>query len=189
MSLYDRAYYYALKDIARNVVAQSINDRIRREGGHHNWNRLTFGSIDKAAVDYARLEWPKYYSDATHHGFPHSWEFLYRKFSHRPSFFDLAIWQQIGDERVLQGMALGKPSRGKTHLTVNWVERSFAPTYLRGGILAPILACAEEYAKLLGCERVLVKEAVDPAKYGRYGYTPYELPKVRRSYLCRELGT
>jgi hypothetical protein len=34
----------------------------------------------------------------------------------------------------------------------------------QGGILLPILACAEEYAKLLGCERVLVKDAVDPNK-------------------------
>jgi hypothetical protein len=84
-------------------------------------------------------------------------------------------------------MALGQPSNGKTHLVVNWVERSFAPTYFRGGILLPILACAQEYAKLLGSERVLIKDAVDPAKYGRYGYSDYKLPKAKASYLAKEL--
>jgi hypothetical protein len=84
-------------------------------------------------------------------------------------------------------MALGKPSSGKTHLTINWVERSFAPTYLRGGTLLPILACAEEYAKLLGCKRVLIKNPIEPSKYARYGYAPYRLRNVSSAYLCKEL--
>ena len=116
-----------------------------------------------------------------------SWETLRQKFAPIPSFFDLAIWQRIEGSSVLQGLALGKPSDGKTHLTINWVERSFAPNYLPGGILLPMLACAEEYAKLLGCKRVLVKNPVDPSKYQRYGYSPYELRRVRATYLCKEL--
>ena len=82
---------------------------------------------------------------------------------------------------------MGRPSNGKTHLTINWVERSFAPTYLKGGILLPVLACAQEYAKLLGCKRILIKDPVDPKLYERYGYSPYELRRVRAAYLCKEL--
>jgi len=84
-------------------------------------------------------------------------------------------------------MALGKPSNAKSHLSVNWVERSFEPTYFRGGILLPVLACAEEYAKLLGCQRVVIKDTVDPEDYGRYGYAPFMIPKVGE-FLAKEMG-
>ncbi|HEY8161339.1 MAG TPA: hypothetical protein VIF34_03605 [Methylocystis sp.] len=188
MSISQLAYYYALRTIARTEVADSINERVRKYGGTNHSGGLTLCSINKEAIDFARKEWPKYYGDKTHNGFEYSWETLYRKFTARPSFFDLAIWQQVNGERVLQGLALGKPSNGKTHLTLNWIERSFAPTYLRGGALLPILACAEEYAKLLGCHRVLIKDAVDPQKYERYGYTSFKLPKVTGSYLYKEIS-
>lgn len=184
---YDHAYYYTLKAHARSRVVSALNNRVKRDGGRSSWDRLTLCSINKDAIDYARLEWPKYYSDDTHQGFQYSWESLYFKFLHRPAYFDLAIWQQVDGTQVLQGMALGKPSNGKTHLSLNWVERSFAPTYFRGGILLPVLACAEEYAKLLGSQRVLVKDAVDASVYRRYGYTPFHLPKAG-DCLCKELG-
>lgn len=181
------AYYYALKTASREAVARSMTAKIGASPGGSAWAGVTFASIDGAATDHARLEWPRYYSERTHRGFRESWESLHRRFQPIPSYFDLAIWQRIEGGDVLQGLALGKPSDGKTHLTLNWVERSFAPTYLAGGILLPILACAEEYAKLLGCHRVLVKNPVDPSKYQRYGYRPYALRRVRAAYLCKEL--
>lgn len=181
------AYYYSLRIASRNVVAQSINLKIRKSRNPLPWAGLVFGSITKDALDQARTEWPKYYSDQTHNGFVESWESLHKKFQAIPSFFDLAIWQHIDGSDVLQGLALGKPSDGKTHLTINWVERSFAPTYLKGGILLPILACAEEYAKLLGCKRVLIKNPIDPSQYQRYQYYPYALRRVKAAYLCKEL--
>lgn len=181
------AYYYRLRLASRSAVAESINAKIKRSSNPLLWSGLTFGSIRKEAIDYARLEWPRYYSDETHHGFSESWESLLNKFVHIPAFLDLAIWQRIGDSDVLQALALGKPSDGKTHLTLNWVERSFAPNYLKGGALLPILACAQEYARLLGCRRVLIKNPVDPLKYERYGYHTYQLDRVSAVYLCKEL--
>jgi len=106
------------------------------------------------------------------------------------SHFNLAVWQHYTEDdvekRILQGLALGKPSRAKTHLTVNWVERSFAPSYFRGGVLLPVLACAEEYGKLLGCERVLVKDPVDLSVFEKYDYAPYKGPVVG-FYMSKEL--
>lgn len=181
------AYYYTLRFIAREAVAKAFVDRFKREGGKDNWNLITLASIDQEALDYARLEWTKYYSEETHLGFSHSWEAIYHHFRHRPSFFDLAIWQQMNGSRVLQGLAIGRPSRGKTHLTVNWIERSFAPTYMKGGILLPVLACAEEYAKLLGCERLLIKDPVDPTCYELYQFRAYALKRAKGTYLAKEL--
>jgi len=187
MSLYDSAYYYTLRTASRQKVADAINAKVKTAGSHQYWNRITLCSINKAAIDYARLEWPKYYSDSTHNGLQYSWDKLLYKFAPRPSYFDLAIWQRIGDENVLQGLALGKPSNGKGHLTINWVERSYAPTYMRPGILLPLLSCAEEYAKLLGCARVLIKDPADPSIYGRYRYEPFTLKKCGGSYLSKEV--
>ena len=180
------AYYYALRAESRNAVAEAFLSKFREHRVPSQWHGMIFASIDKRATDYSRIEWPKYYSSSTHNGFSESWETLHRKFLPIPSFFDLAVWQRIGSETVLQALALGKPSDGKTHLTINWVERSFAPTCLPG-VLLPILACAEEYAKLLGCRRVLIKSPVDPLKYGRYGYEPYRLRRVSATYLYKDL--
>jgi hypothetical protein len=178
LNVFDHAYYYTLKNEGRRRVVDALNKKIKAHGNRELWDKLTLCSINKESIEYARLNWPKYYGPATHEGLPYSWERLYYQFSPRPAYFDLAIWQQVGDQKVLQGMALGKPSNGKTHLSINWVERSPEPTYFRGGILLPVLACAEEYAKLLGCHRVVIKDTVDPGGYRLYGYAPYTIPKV-----------
>lgn len=184
---YERNYYYALRTLARKKTVEALNSRIKNPSVYESWRGLTLGSIDSTAYDFARQEWPKHYGDSTHHGFVLSWERLYHKFAHRPSFFDLAIWQEMDGQRVLQALALGKPSNGKNLLILNWVERSFAPSYLKGGALLPILACAEEYTKLLGARKVLIKDPVDPLKYARYGYTPCSLPTRRGFYLEKDV--
>jgi hypothetical protein len=92
-------------------------------------------------------------------------------------------------KKVLQGLALGKFSNARTHLTINWVERSFEPTYLRAGILPIVLDCASVYADLVGAERVLIKDPVDPAVYMKYGFAPFKPKKrVHGTYLSKELS-
>ncbi len=183
----DYLFYYALKAESRRIVSADINARNEQINNFESWSKVTLSSIDHEATEFARLEWTKYYGPHTHNGFAFSWERLYHKFRHRPAFFDIAIWQIVDGRRVLQGLALGKPSRGKTRLSLNWVERSFAPTYMRPGILLPVLACTELYAKFLGCERVLIREPVDPDKYARYGYVSRVLKGVGKVML-KELG-
>lgn len=184
----DFAFYYTLKNKARDIAAASINQRVKGNSTCLNWRGLTLSSINAEALDYAHKEWRKYYSPETHLGFVHGWKDIYWKFCQNPSHFDLAIWQDIGNESVLQGLAIGKPSRGKNYLTIHWVERSFAPTYINVGILLPILTCAETYAILLGCDKVLIKDAVDSEKYARYGYRPFERPGVPGEYLVKEMS-
>ncbi|GGK29855.1 hypothetical protein [Salinarimonas ramus] len=186
LSIGPYARYYLLKRHARELVAEDINERIQAAGARANWRGMQLATIDDDAIEFARLEWVRYYGEGTHSGFPHSWETLLKKHRARPSFFDLAVWQIVDGRRVLQALALGKPSNAKTHLSLNWVERSFAPTYLRGA-LVPILACAEEYAKLLGSYRVVIKDPVDPGKYQRYGYAPFRIKGAKGNYLSKEL--
>lgn len=184
---YWMAYYYVLKAEARRIVAEALNRKNEEAGTSDAWSKVSLASIDQEALDQARLEWPKHYSDQTHNGFQHSWETLYRKSCVRPAHFDLAIWQIVDGKRVLQGLALGKPSNAKTRLALNWVERSFAPTYLKSGILLPVLACLEEYGKLLGARHVVIREPIDPEKYGRYGYARQRLKAVGK-VMMKELS-
>jgi hypothetical protein len=180
-------YYQTLRTEARSNVVNALNRKIKSPEDRVRWKGITLASVNKEACEYARTEWPRYYGDGTHHGLPDSWERLYYRYSAKAANFNVAVWQTLEDTKILQGLALGKPSKGHTHLTVNWIERSFAPTYFKGGVLLPILACAEEYAKLLGCRRVLIKDAVDETAFAKYGYAPAEDTPKGAKYLSKEI--
>lgn len=186
---YKQIYYYYLRLMARKAVTDDFIARFKKEGGKDNWNMMVLGSIDETAVQYADQIWPGYRSVNNFRGFPFTWDTLWRRYRGRPSNFDLAIWQHVGADMVLQGMALGKVSRGKKYLTLHWIERSFAPTYLRGGILLPVLGCAEEYAKRMGCSQVRIKNPIDPSVYLRYGYSEFKPPeKAVGIYLGKDVS-
>lgn len=193
MSDHSRAYYYALQNIARERTAESLNRRLLRSGDIKRWDKLTLCSIVGAdfgdALEFAENVWPKYYGDATHYGFAEKWPSLIYKSLNDPDHFDLAIWQEVEEKQVLVALALGHPSRRRTYLTIKWIERFFGPNYLAGRALWPILTCAEEYARLLGCEKVLIKDPVDPSKYERYGYDTFVHPGVAfgGSYLGKDM--
>jgi hypothetical protein len=185
---YKFSYYQTLRTDARKRVVDALNRRIKGPSEREKWKGITLASMNQEALEYARKEWPKFYAytPATYNGLPVSWERLYFVYMAKLSNFNIAVWQTVGDEKHLQGLALGKPSRGKTHLTINWIERSYAPTYLQGGVLLPILACAEEYAKLLGCECVLIKEPADANEFGKFGYDGYNAA-LGVAYVKKEL--
>lgn len=181
-------YYEQLKLEARNRAASQINTFIEKKNISGSWGQMLLKKIDRAALDFAAEVWPDHYPD-DFKGFPYSWNELYRRFSYRTSFFDLAIWQNKDGKLILQGLILGKPSRGKTHLTIFWVERLFGSNYFRGGILIPALDCAEQYACLLGCERVLIKNPIDVTKYERLGYSVSDTPpNSSATYLLKDIG-
>lgn len=183
---YQYGYYQTLRTEARKRTVDAFNRRIKSKSDRETWKGITLASMDKEALDAARTEWPRHYSNESHHGLSVSWERLYFRFLAKPANFNIAVWQTLDDGKILQGLALGAPSKSKHNLTINWVERSFAPTYFKGGVLLPILSCAEEYAKLLGNERVLIKDAIDPDQFTQYGYAPYDTPR-NGDFLVKEL--
>ena len=183
MSEESRAYFYALQNFARERTATSLNKKLLKDGGIQRWDNLTLCSIvgDQPgdALDFAATEWPKYYGPETHHGFVKDWTSLVVKSLNDTDHFNLAIWQKVEGKQILVALALGNPSNKRKYLTIKWIERYFGHSYLGGRALWPILTCAEEYAKLLGCEKILIKDPVDPAKYERYGYEKFSHPGVK----------
>lgn len=184
---YKYAYYYALRKEARSAVVNALNKRIKSKRDREIWRAITIASIKEDALNYARYQWPKYYDGETHYPIPVTWERLYHVYSQKFAHFNVAIWQDLPDGKKLRGMAFGKPSKGKTHLTINWLERSPEVDYFSGGVLLPILSCAEEYAKLLGCKRVFIKDPIDENAYIRYGYYKTDASPKGGVYLVKEL--
>lgn len=185
--MHDDAYYYGLRTIARQRTLDAINCRIMKDGGAVEWDKSTLASIDDEAVAFAEEEWPKFYNAATHQGFKKPWSSIWYHASLQPSNFNLAIWQVLDGRKILQGLAVGNTSEGKEHLTLNWVERNFGPEYPRHGILIPVLLCLENYAALVGSQRVLIKNPIDPSKYTKYGYAPFSIQKSSSEFLCKEM--
>jgi len=188
-SLHDEAYYYGLRTIARKDTLGLLNKRITKDGGASVWDGTELASITDEAIEYAEGEWRKFYADTddSHLGFNRAWSSIWYHTNLQPSNFNLAIWQTFNGHKVLQGLAVGRTSEGKEHLTLNWVERNFGPEYHRFGILIPTLMCLERYAELLGCEKVLIKNPVDPSKYTRYGYKPFTVRKSITDFLAKEI--
>ena len=180
-------YYYYLRTLARKRALDQLNARILKDGGATSWHDTRLASIDEEAVQYAEDTWPTYYGPHTHTGFAKPWSSIWYHARLQPARFEIAIWQTCEGRNVLQGLATGTTSTGKKHLTLNWVERNFGPEYNRYGILQPILLAFEEYGNLLGAERLLIKNPVDPAKYTRYGYEPFTVSKSATDFLSKEM--
>ena len=190
----DPLYYYALQTEARSRVQQSLNANIlRRPGAVHHFDKLTLCSIQspdmEGALTFADEVWPQHYGDSGWTGFGVSWHKIVKPRMAAPDAFDLAIWQEIEGEQVLAALAFGEPSHARTHLTLKWLERFMGYTHVAGRVTPIVLACAEEYAKLLGSDRVLIKDALVPKLYERYGYRTYRHPYVAHGgdYMSKEL--
>lgn len=180
------AYYNTLRKDARKLAVDALNERITQLSHRQAWNGITLASMNMEAVEYARTNWPKHYPE-WYSGLEYSWERLFYRYSAKPSNFNIAIWQQINGERILQGLSLGKASKGKKNLTIHWLERNWAQNYIKGGVILPILTAAEEYAKLLGCEHVSIKNAIDENEFTQYGYMRHD-KSSKENYLIKELN-
>lgn len=193
MSDNDFAFYYALQNEARLRTMRSLNKKVLKSGGITRWDSLTLSSIlgrnPGDALGFVEDRWTRYYDDS-YSGFAKSWPTIVHKNINDPDHFNLAIWQKVEGEQILVALALGNPSNRRKYLTLKWIERYCGHSHLKGRALWPILTCAEEYAKLLGSERVLIKDPVDQGKYERYGYTVFSHPGVRfgGDYMGKELN-
>lgn len=188
------SYYYALKVEARRRTTDALNRRAIREGTIAAWDKLTICSIMGTdigdALSFAEGRWPQFRSPATHGEFECDWRSLAYKAVNDTDHFDLALWQEIDGEQILVALALGAPSNGRKFMILKWVERYFGPSPVAGRTLWPILTCAEEYARLLGSDRVLIKDPIDPTVYQRYEYETFVHPNVPYggNYLSKEVS-
>lgn len=186
----NHAYYYAFKDEARRRTRDALNKRLIQSGDLQRWTGLTLcsilgeecGNALDAADARTSLVDPRT-------GEQTNWTNVTYKTLPRPDHFDLAVWQRIEGNQELVALALGVPSKGHNHLTLKWIETFPGENGLGGLSVIPILACAEEYANLLSCKRVLIWEPLESKTFERFGYSRYRHPHVAHGgfYLGKEL--
>ena len=101
--------------------------------------------------------------------YPWNWFELKRKFRNIPARFELAINVQ----RSLCGLAIGKPSRGRRHLAVYFLEGNPDKQHpLKGQVLPILLEAAALYAVAQGCSYLRLINPVEGlhARYERHGF-------------------
>ena len=138
---------------------------------------LEFVPIDERALEaYA----------ATNANWQFDWLEWYRHFwRNDPDRFDIAIWQN-GE---LCGLAAGRPSTGNDNVTIYVLERRRDCLRLKGWIAQIVTDVAEAYAKVLGKQRVKLKDPVQEAipTYERLGFEVAESIKSIK-YYARRVG-
>jgi hypothetical protein len=187
MDEFSYGYYQTMRLEARSAVVSAFNRKIRSSAHNAIWAGMELASMDSESIEYARLNWPKFYNGDTRQALPYSWEKLYMSYMRIPAHFNIAVWQTVEDRKILRGLALARPSHAKSHISVNWLERGYEEPHFKGGVLLPILASVEHYARLLECKSVLIKNAVDPNAFTKYGYTPFDDAPSGADYLGKEL--
>ena len=117
-------------------------------------------------------------------GFP--WDLIWRQVRSTPRRFDIAVW----DGSLLCGLAIGMASRGKTNVTIKWVERfDVLENLLRGQLATIVFNAADHYARLLGARRLRVKDPLPGTErlYEAHGF--YVAPPMGRvAYYQREVA-
>lgn len=93
-----------------------------------------------------------------HRYYPWDWSAITRKFRNIPSRLELAI----SVEGELCGLMVGKPSRGRRHLSTYYLEGKQSAHPLKRKALPVFMEGMHLYGRLLDCEYVRLIEPVDP---------------------------
>jgi hypothetical protein len=113
-----------------------------------------------------------------------NWSAIRKKRVHVPARFELAV--SVGD--ILCGLIIGKPSRGRSHLSIGYLEGAPFDHHLKRRLLDILLDGAMEYAFATHCPKVVLWDPV--AKlipvYERAGFV-LEVSKSGRKYCVKNV--
>jgi hypothetical protein len=118
-----------------------------------------------------------------------NWEFPWRRIvgQTRPYLrrFEIAIWVQ----GHLLALGIGRTSRGPDNVTIHYLERSRLENPIAGYVSIIVVDAADNYAKILGRQRVKLKEPSDKLvpKYEALGFSLAETYRGVK-YWARRVG-
>lgn len=170
--------YVVMRYLAMAITAKDLTVFTATNGGEDIYHNIVLSHIESeelgSASEYAEKHWPaREWMTYSHQKDLVSWKSLARKASCDTDRFEVALWQRVNGEQHLVGLALGTPSNARKHLTIKWLDIRVGLSYTRRKPLPVILDCAEQYARLLGCNRVLIRQPNDSLVFKQYGYEPY----------------
>ena len=115
---------------------------------------LSFRNIESRAFVAWKVQWQALYAGRLDRG-GWDWPQLALSYLAKPEAFHLAIWSQT----LLCGLAVGRPSRARSLLTVEFIEGSPEPSHpLKGSILALTIVAADAYARAIECLTLRISE-------------------------------
>jgi hypothetical protein len=172
--------YEEFRAAAYQFSESALKAEIKRNSAYASLTgvAIQFAPISDAAIRCWR-------DDATNPIYP--WDDLKSQFRPYIKRFEVAIW---GNGRVC-GMAIGRPSREHTNLTIHFAERWMSDSNPIKGFVAPIVAdVANAYAIALGAQFLRIKDPVEGAipAYLSLGFEHAE-PIGRIRYMERRVTT
>lgn len=176
----ETAYYRAVYAQIRADVHQLVAEEFQPDPPVP----ISIRDIDDGALDYVDRVWSSCFPGPPAVGnFP--WRQELKHFRKKVDYLGAAFWS--GD--ILGGLAIGKPSEKRRHVSLYMVEGlRYAPNPLKGSILELAIDTAETYARALDAEylRLVNPVAGMLPTYQGIGFAPYA-PKNAAPYCERRL--
>jgi hypothetical protein len=152
--------YEGFREEARAFTLDEYCSTVFVTGYQALQNRLRFGAID----DEVLREW---HAMRAHWNFP--WDEIvthFRKDTHR---FEIAVWK----DAQVAGLGIGGVSDGPDNVTIHFLERCQNHTPLKGWIAQIVTDAATVYGKILGKQRVKLKDPLPGARptYEKLGFS------------------
>lgn len=148
-----------LRKEAYETTSLLLNERI--ENGEFDSSHSSYGGT---CVDFSEItavafaEYETNWRDHPQRWNSWNWREWQREFRNSPSRFEAALW---GDN-ALCGLAIGKLSKGRSHLSVHLLEGSPDRGHpLKGRVRHCILELAEFYADIWDCRTVKLIEPIE----------------------------
>lgn len=148
-----------LRTEAYETTSLLLNEKI--ENGEFDSSHTSYGGTFVDFSEITAVAFAEY--QANWHGHPQrfndwDWKEWHRGFRNSPSRFEAALW---GDN-ALCGLAIGRLSKGRSHLSVHLLEGSPDSRHpLKGRVRHCILELAEFYADIWDCRTVKLIEPVE----------------------------
>lgn len=143
---------------------------------------LTGLVVEVSAVEYSLLDQAMDWSSRR---YLWDWFEIKRKFRNIPARFELSV--SVDGE--LCGLAIGKPSRGRRHVSIYFMEGNPNPSQpLRGQVLPILLDGLALYGEALGCSYIRLIQPVEGliSRYEKAGFV-LATDKNRRIYCEKPL--
>jgi len=171
------ARYNAIREAALGDAQQRLRARISAPLG----SSVVLSLIDKTAL----MAWQEQWTPRADRAGGWNWPDQRRRLAATISRFEVAVWSGS----VLGGLAIGKPSKGPSHLAMQLLEGNPATTHpLKGFVAECTIEAAISYARLLDKRELRLIRPLSGAlqTYRRLGFK-VEVESVEPPYCFLEL--
>lgn len=172
------------KDLRGAVALKVVQDFVEIYPEHEGFIKLT--DIDGKALNYLDRDWVQHPDPTRSVGTPDEWRTTLDKYRQNySSRIELAIWH--GEK--LCALVLGKPSRGKLILKINFLEGNHDESPIDGLRLRLATIYAEYFAAALEIQWVGIQSPYEGAihLYHDEGYTEPDPFDYANDALCKSL--